>query len=394
MKKTKTKQQHHELVYLSKSLSSDLTHIACHFLFSSHRHLEEKQRQAREAALRKKKEEAAGKKRKNKGKDKKHKKKKKKMKAKDDAQEKKTLEDREGLLQSSAFSALLGAASAALPQETGDIMPTTTKVSSSKVAADFSGDDVFPKRKKLRLSSHAESPGSPEDPVENENKNEAISPSCNADPQFQKEKDDSSPSEFTEGDTSSDIGDVPDTILFRKKGRKRRHEPEKKRNETEVTNRENAGSSSESRATSSDSGKKQDETTSDSSSQQGTDERNTSDSSSQRNTSDSSSQRNTSDSSSQHGSDDRNASDSSSQPGTDDGSHNKAVMTQHQSVSKVDRLDISSIDGSILEEWRSILESRPANSKDHDATEKWIQNVIRVSTKAMTSKSKPDGAMS
>ena len=365
--------------------------------------MEEKQRQAREAALKKKKEEAAGKKRKTKGKDKKHKKKKKKVKVKDDAQEKKTLEDREGLLQSSAFSALLGAASSVLPQETGDLTPSTTNISSSKVAGDSSADAVFPKRKKLRLSSHAENPGIPEDPVETEEKNEASSPSSNADPQFQKEKDDSSPSESTEGDTSSDIGDVPDTILFRKKGRKRPHEPEKNRNEEEVTNRENAGSSSESRATSSDSGKKQDETTSDSSSQQGTDERNTSDtssqrntsdSSSQRNTSDSSSQRNTSDSSSQHGSDDRNTSDSSSQPGTDDGSDKKVMPTQHQGVSKVDRLDMSNIDGSILEEWRSILESRPANSKDHDATEKWIQSVIRVSTKAMTSKSKSDGATS
>jgi len=350
-----------------------------------HRHLEEKQRQAREAAIAKKKEESAGKKRKSKGKDKKHKKKKKKVKAKDEDQERKALEGREALLRSSAFSALLGAATAALPQETGDDKPSAAKTTSSKVAADSSGDAVFPKRKKLRLSLHAENTGSPEDPAENKEKDEAISPSSKADQQFRKEKDDSSPSECAEGDTSSDIGDVPDTILFRKKGRKRRHEPEKKRKEAKVTNRENAGSSSESRATSSDSDKRQDESTSDSSSQQGTDERNTSDTSSQRNPSDRSSQ---------HGSDDRNASDTSSQPGTDDGSDNKGMATKHQTVSKADRLGMSIIDGPILDEWRSILGSRPANSKDHDATEKWIQKVIRVSTKATTSKSKPDRATS
>jgi hypothetical protein len=278
-------------------------------------------------------------------------------KSKDDREEPKTPKSMQVLLRSSAFSALLGAATAVASQEEkddGQFSPETShpsKFQSQTLVDEFGDNVVFPKRKHLRLSSHTENTEGSKSSSTNKRNDEAVSFSAEAD---SKDKDDRSLSEITQGHPQSGFGDVPDTILFRKKGRKRRPEPTNdETNEPVVTSSENttaSNSGSSSQPRSSDSGKKQDETTNDIPCHQQPDDRNTSEGSSQHNTADSS--------------------DIKGRP----------ARPQKSSLVKP---DISDVDQSLLGKWRSILDSRPVDSTDHDATEQWIQEVIRVSTKAM-----------
>lgn len=146
----------------------------------------------------------------------------KKKKRKDrDADE--TKDGREALLRSSAFSALLGVASAAMPQEDGATTAFTAATSNNNTAAIAgNGEAAVSNPKELRLSLHG-------DQVEGASSMLKTSPDDMNVPTEAKrsmagngDEKAISPTSKDEWGTSCDLGDVPDTILFRMKGKRRR----------------------------------------------------------------------------------------------------------------------------------------------------------------------------
>ena len=148
-------------------------------------------------------------------------------------EERKKREAREALLRSSAFSALLGAASAALPQETRDgRLPVAAAAASSNamtgMGADF-GETTLSKRKKLRLSSNPNRSETLKDKTENSKSTH------NRDYPSGQEKENPLGSR-DDIETSSDRGDVPDSISFRKKrGKKGRSDKKEKKKKKAIT---------------------------------------------------------------------------------------------------------------------------------------------------------------